>query len=1080
MKEHISPVKITRPRVSGVLLRRKLFGRLSEARQKPVIWVSAPGGAGKTTLAASYLDSIKLPSIWYQVDQGDSDPATFFYYMGLAAQKAVPQKNRAKQEKQKLLPLLTPERLLDVRAFTRRYFERLYGLIKPPFAIVLDNYQEVPEEPVFQEIIETGLSMAPEGINIIVLSRRGLPARFSRLYANGQIAAFGWNDLKFTGSETKEMFCKEKLPDQYIESLHSKTDGWIAGMVLLNENLKNSGKIESLKSIGPSEDLFNYFAVEVFEKTDGETRGFLLKTSFLPQIEPLTAEKLTGLPHADRLLSRLSGEHFFTTKHPGSDAVYQYHPLFREFLQSKARETFSHGELREIKTKAAGLLADSARIEDGVDLFFQSGDFDQIERLILENAQFLARQGRTETVRKWLEYLPAPQAERNPVLMYWKGIALSAVNPMESRDQFKKAFTAFREKNERTWMFLAWSEAVAISFHCSEYSDIAAWLNIIREILEEDPSFPSAEIETRVMLNIFNSLTVNVPEGFDIDAFSDRAFNLLFSGESIDIALKIMTGNHLTVFFLWKGDLARAGIIINFFEGLLAKEKESVPDLFLMSMLAVKALYEFFCGDCDTCIETAVHALKLSAQNGVHIWDDHLLGNAAAAALSKGDMKAAASVLADMSGNFGKMMRLNQAFYYFLKSWESALSEDIEGAYSYQQLSNELMPKTGYLPPIAAVHIALAELLHFKGDSSGAEREFEAGKEIATRMKSAYWEFMYFMFKANAAFTSGDEMQGNALLKQAFPLARKHGLANMYGWRPQVMARLCEKALLEGIETEFVQELIRKRVFLFPEKEKTPPETDLWPYPVKIYTLGRFQVLINDSPLEFSGKMQKKPLGILKMLAARGPEGVPEKELLDILWPDVDGDLAQQSFDTTLHRLRKLLKNEKAVFLRDGQLGLDRRHVWVDLWSFEALCSGADGQPMGGQPLNGVSPLENALKIYKGKFLPLDALEAWAVSRQEKLDHLLFNLVMALGNVYEQEEKFEKAAAIYRKGIELNDAAEEFYQKLMLCFYRLGQRTEAIMVYNRCRSRLAAVLNIRPSSKTESIYASLLEKDNRA
>jgi len=98
-----SIAKITRPRVTGVFPRTRLFSLLDGYLDSPGVWISAPAGSGKTTLAASYLKEKKLPSIWYQMDEGDADTATFFYYMGKAAAKAVPRKS--------LLPLLTPEYL---------------------------------------------------------------------------------------------------------------------------------------------------------------------------------------------------------------------------------------------------------------------------------------------------------------------------------------------------------------------------------------------------------------------------------------------------------------------------------------------------------------------------------------------------------------------------------------------------------------------------------------------------------------------------------------------------------------------------------------------------------------------------------------------------------------------------------------------------------------------------------------------------------------------------------------------------------------------------------------------------------
>ena len=114
------PAKITQPKAQNTIQRQRLFILLDKAAQKPITWVYSPAGSGKTTLISSYLDSRKLPCLWYQCDEGDSDLATFFYYMGLAAKKAAPRYKKP-------LPLLTPEYLTGIPAFTKRYFEKLYS-----------------------------------------------------------------------------------------------------------------------------------------------------------------------------------------------------------------------------------------------------------------------------------------------------------------------------------------------------------------------------------------------------------------------------------------------------------------------------------------------------------------------------------------------------------------------------------------------------------------------------------------------------------------------------------------------------------------------------------------------------------------------------------------------------------------------------------------------------------------------------------------------------------------------------------------------------------------------------------------
>ena len=50
-----------------------------------MIWLHAPPGAGKTTLAAGYAQRFSEPPLWYRLDEGDRDPAAFFQHFLEAA-----------------------------------------------------------------------------------------------------------------------------------------------------------------------------------------------------------------------------------------------------------------------------------------------------------------------------------------------------------------------------------------------------------------------------------------------------------------------------------------------------------------------------------------------------------------------------------------------------------------------------------------------------------------------------------------------------------------------------------------------------------------------------------------------------------------------------------------------------------------------------------------------------------------------------------------------------------------------------------------------------------------------------------
>jgi hypothetical protein len=177
----VALAKLSKPRVGNMLARERLFESIDRLRERPVVWIAAEPGAGKTTLMASYLEARRLPCIWYQVDGGDADPATFFYHLGLAAQAM----KRGKQSPAPL-PLLTSDRGSDLAGFARLYFRSLYGRMGRGSALVLDNLHEAGEASPLHRVLATAFEEAPTA------SRRSSPAASSRpkstcssLHANG-------------------------------------------------------------------------------------------------------------------------------------------------------------------------------------------------------------------------------------------------------------------------------------------------------------------------------------------------------------------------------------------------------------------------------------------------------------------------------------------------------------------------------------------------------------------------------------------------------------------------------------------------------------------------------------------------------------------------------------------------------------------------------------------------------------------------------------------------------------------------------------------------------------------------------
>jgi LuxR family maltose regulon positive regulatory protein len=338
------------------------------------------------------------------------------------------------------------------------------------------------------------------------------------------------------------------------------------------------------------------------------------------------------------------------------------------------------------------------------------------------------------------------------------------------------------------------------------------------------------------------------------------------------------------------------------------------------------------------------------------------------------------------------------------------------------------------------------------------------------------------MIEAYFHFEEGDEPSGLVSLRKALAIGKERRFTNTYVDQPAVTARLCIKALEENIEVPYVQYIIRKRKLI---PERPPLHLENWPWPLKIHTLGEFELLRDEKPIQFPRKVQKKPLLMLKALIAQGGKDVKEAQLSDLLWPEADGDQAYSAFRTTLSRLRQLIGNEKAIEYVEGKATLNPIYCWVDAWAFERIYEQVDSEFRRiEETVHGrheedekIMPLfEKAINLYKGHFLIDEREEFWTASYRERLRSKYLRLIIRTGDYLERAGRWERAAEHYLKGLEVDELAEEFYQHLMICYRELGQHAKAIETYRRCKKTLSATFGIEPSPKTEAIYRS--SKDN--
>jgi len=188
--------------------------------------------------------------------------------------------------------------------------------------------------------------------------------------------------------------------------------------------------------------------------------------------------------------------------------------------------------------------------------------------------------------------------------------------------------------------------------------------------------------------------------------------------------------------------------------------------------------------------------------------------------------------------------------------------------------------------------------------------------------------------------------------------------------------------------------------------------------------------------------------------------------------------MAHQSFATNLRRLRQLLGEERALVLREGRLTLSDRHCWVDVWALERRIGLAErvgkegGRGDGGA--DHVRLLQQAVDLYRGAFLADETKLPWTLSLRERLRSKFLRAVVALGRHRESAGEWEKAVDCCLRGLEVDNLAEEFYRRLMICYGKLGRDAEAHAAYRRCKGVLFDLMGVPPSPETETLFRSLM------
>lgn len=249
--------------------------------------------------------------------------------------------------------------------------------------------------------------------------------------------------------------------------------------------------------------------------------------------------------------------------------------------------------------------------------------------------------------------------------------------------------------------------------------------------------------------------------------------------------------------------------------------------------------------------------------------------------------------------------------------------------------------------------------------------------------------------------------------------------------------------------------------------------------PLRIYLTGR--VLVEDDGrilLDERHLMGRQGRLVFAHLACEHLRAVSRDELAGELWLDTVPPSWERSLSSIISKLRALLASAGLpnVALNGSfgqyQLALPA-DAWIDVEAATRAIDRAESALRGDELEEALGWAHAAYQISRRTFL-MGEDGPWVTLKRSKLRDVLLRANECLSEPSIWPKEPEYAVRYATEAVNLAPFRETSYQLLMRAHFAVGNRAEALRVYERCRCFLSEELGVSPSSQTEAVYLDIL------
>jgi LuxR family transcriptional regulator, maltose regulon positive regulatory protein len=1060
----ISKTKIIVPhRRPELLSRPRLLESIKALLDNKLILLSAPAGYGKTSLLIDLAHSVEMPVCWLSLDLLDRDPQRFIAYLiaslterfpgiGETSRLELNQLKSIEQDAESLLVTLTNE---------------IYDQVEEDFLLILDDYHLLDDVPVISSLVNRFLELVVENCHVI-LSSRTLPSLddVTLMVAREQVAGLSYAELAFDPREVQALYAQnyhQHLSDETAREFVDETGGWITGMVL--SNLPGVTRVSGI-------DAFAYLGRQVLDQQPGNVREFLLRTSLPDEFNAEFCEIVLGPLHSEpqnwyNFMGLILEKNLFVLPLGADGRWLRYHPLFREFLQTRLKEE----RPKEVKLILERMVTFYEKAGEWEKAYFTCKQLNDPEALagLIERAGTPMLQTALVTLEGWINSLPPSLVRTRPGLISLRGpIMAMKGNLQESNELLDKAVALYRKNGDIAGLTLALTRRAHTLRLLGKYSDSINDIEETMQLAAGDASLQPLFAEALRLkgLNLFRL-------GQSRNAVAQLEHSLTLYTELKEMGSIPMLLNETAMVYATVGDIESATTSYQKALKIWQDEKNLYHQAEILNNLGV--LYHQI-GEYELASETFENGL-VCARKSRH-------------------QRAECLILTGLGDLYCEV----EEFAAALQSYQYA--EVIADGLSESFISNYLIMAQGILSIL-------------KGDLRNANRIFIAYRKKIKTSQSIYerglwalFEGRFFLLKEEPKraihpllesktlfFQDGRDLEiewSTIWLTAAYNRVGKrnearreigklltaignpeHALLVVFRQAAEWLNDLQNDAQI-GRQISILLDKARQVTARLPSIRRTlrhhaqaiqMPSAEL-----RIRGLGRAEVSVNGRIIPMSD-WRTQSVRDLFFYFLHLHEAVTKEQIGETLWHETDDPQAlKKRFKNEIYRLRRAV-GRNVIVLDEEYYRFNRALDYeYDVEAFDSFLKRARKAK---DIIERIEYYQKAIDLVQGLFLS-DVDANWAAVERERLDLAYTSALEELAQLYLNSNQLERCLLICQIALEHNRYHEVIYQVQMRAYAALGDRSAIVRCYQACKSALAEGLGISPSEETEHIYRELM------